>query len=98
MSANAAAVTTAAILASLTPEQQQAMLARALENTPALFVDLFYNTRRREGHNDAHYTGRVDMNITRLKQLIAEAEAHGWRNVQMYFDLRVQHEGDQPGP
>lgn len=98
MSANATAITTAAILATLTPEQQQIMLARALENTPALFVDLFLNTRRREGHNDAHYTGRVDMNIARLKALVAEAETHGWRNVQMYFDLRVQHDGSEPGP
>jgi hypothetical protein len=98
MSTNATAITTAAILASLTPEQQQAMLARALENTPACFVDLFYNHRRREGHNDAHYTGRMDLNIARLKAVIAEAEGNGWRNVQMYFDLRVQHDGSESGP
>ena len=38
------------------------------------------------------------VNIARLKALIAEAETHGWRNVQMYFDLRVQHDGSESGP
>jgi len=98
MSATARSLPHSAILATLTDEQQQILLARAINNTPACFVDLFTNDRQREGHNDPEFTGCIDINITRLKALIAEAEAYGWRNIQMYFDLRVKHNGSGAGP
>lgn len=77
----------------------------AAKTQPIGYFDLLVNNKRREGinprtnkpFNDSHVWGRFTGNIQKLKEAIAEAEANGWDNVQIYVNLWFQHDGTGTG-
>lgn len=85
---------------------QQALNQIEARSTPAAYYDLWMNNNRRDGINprtgkpfeDSHIQGKVTLPLPRLKQLIAEAEVKGHKNLQIYMDLWFQHDGSGKGP
>lgn len=81
-------------LSNLTQAQIEQLAEQALERSPLARISLWPNRKRREGKNDSHFTGKLQLNTVQLAEVLAEALANGEETVECWFDM---WHNDNPG-
>ncbi len=72
---------------SLNEKLKNAVVAAAAERAVPVRIALWPNGNRREGKNDAQFTGRVTISVLALGEMIAKAIADGRPEIELFADV-----------
>lgn len=74
-------------IASLSASQVQALAEQALARNPLARISLWLNTKRRDGKNDSHFTGKLQLSTVQLADVLATALASGKTEIECWVDV-----------
>lgn len=74
-------------IAGLSQAQIEALAAQQIERNPLAKISLWPNAKRRDGKNDAHFTGQLQLNTVQLASALAKALAEEKTEVSLWIDV-----------